>query len=279
MFKDEQLNKFVLYSAITGILIISMACLLQLCFVPGSECKIPFISVDDSELLVFEEAPDYILKEDADYKAKIATNYGDIYVDLYEQNAPNTVNNFVFLVSKGYFDNVKFHRVFPNLLVQTGDRNTLDDDDTNDGQGGPGYSINDEINWDTAKVSPKQQEVLLNEGYSSTDGIVSKRFRKYVLAMANAGTPNTNGSQFFITLQDEEDTKIASLRGRHTVFGIVTSGFDVVDKIGQVKVDDPNSDFPTPQVDVFIKTVEVTENLPTSNTVNKIYNDQTVKFD
>jgi cyclophilin family peptidyl-prolyl cis-trans isomerase len=279
MFKDAELNKFVLYSAITGILIISMACILQLCFVPGSECKLPFITVDETEVLVFETAPDRILEDGADYQARIYTNMGDFSIDLYEQNAPNTVNNFVFLVSKGYYDGVKFHRIFPDLLIQTGDRNSLDDDPDNDGMGGPGYSIDDEINWASAMVPDKQQEILTTEGYSSTPNLVSKRFRKYALAMANAGNPNTNGSQFFITLQDEGNTKIGSLRGRHTVFGIVTSGYEVVDKISQIPVNGADTDFPTPKQDVYIKTIEVTEILPNSNTQKIIAPDQTVKFD
>jgi cyclophilin family peptidyl-prolyl cis-trans isomerase len=278
MFKDEELNKFMLYAAITGILIITMACVLQLCFVPGSECKLPFISVDETEIMVFEDGPDFILLEGANYQAKVITSQGDFYIDLYQDNAPKTVNNFVFLVSKGYYDGVKFHRIFPDLLIQTGDRNTLDDDPNNDGMGGPGYAIDDEINWTSAKIPTKQQGVLISEGYSSTTGLISKPIRRYSLAMANSGKPNTNGSQFFVTLQDEGDTQIASLRGRHTVFAIVTRGFEVIDKIAKTPVDDPDGEFPTPLRDVYIKTIEVIETPPDSKEEKIIHPDQTVRF-
>ncbi len=278
MFKDEEVRKFVLYSAATGILIVLMACILQLCLVPGSECKIPFVSVDDTKFLTYENPPKNILNSSADYQAILYTTEGKITIDLFEINAPDTVNNFVFLASEGYYNEVTFHRLFKDLLVQTGDQNTLDNDPDNDGRGSPGYVIDDEINWETSDIPEIQQTELENEGYSSTPGIVSKKLIQYSIAMANAGTPNTNGSQFFIVLADSFDTRIASLRGRHTVFGRVIEGYDVLTRINSYEVDETDPDKPTPTKDIKIEKVDILEILPDNNT-NDSSLDQTVKIE
>jgi peptidyl-prolyl cis-trans isomerase B (cyclophilin B) len=130
------------------------------------------------------------------YVATIETNRGDIVLELYPQYAPKTVNNFVFLARQGFYDNIAFHRVIPNFMVQGGDP-------TGSGRGGPGYRFEDEF-----KGNPLKHE-------------------KGVISMANAG-PGTNGSQFFITHGPQPH-----LDGRHTVFGKVTQGQDVVDSIQQ----------------------------------------------
>jgi peptidyl-prolyl cis-trans isomerase B (cyclophilin B) len=130
------------------------------------------------------------------YAVTIATNRGTIELELYPQHAPQTVNNFVFLAGQGFYDGVQFHRVIPDFMVQTGDP-------TGTGRGGPGYRFGDEC-----RGNP-----LVHE--------------RCVISMANAG-PNTNGSQFFIT-----HVATPHLNGKHTVFGKVTSGEDVVDAIEQ----------------------------------------------
>ena len=130
------------------------------------------------------------------YQATIETNRGTIELELYAQYAPQTVNNFVFLAQEGYYDGVSFHRVIDDFMVQGGDP-------TGTGRGGPGYTFKDEV-----KDNPLKHETC-------------------VISMANAG-PNTNGSQFFITHSPQPH-----LNGRHTVFGKVTSGQDVVDDIRQ----------------------------------------------
>lgn len=130
------------------------------------------------------------------YAATIETNRGTIVVELYPQHAPKTVNNFVFLAREGFYDGVTFHRVIPDFVIQGGDP-------TGTGRGGPGYRFEDEV-----KGNPLKHEA----------GVIS---------MANAG-PNTNGSQFFITHSPQPH-----LNGRHTVFGKVTSGMDVVNAIQQ----------------------------------------------
>ena len=130
------------------------------------------------------------------YQAQIETERGLIELELYPQNAPKTVNNFVFLAGEGFYDGVTFHRVISNFMIQGGDP-------TGTGTGGPGYRFEDEV-----KGNPLKHET----------GVIS---------MANAG-PNTNGSQFFITHSPQPH-----LDGKHTVFGKVLRGQDVVDAIRQ----------------------------------------------
>jgi peptidyl-prolyl cis-trans isomerase B (cyclophilin B) len=130
------------------------------------------------------------------YRAMIETSRGVIELDLYPQHAPKTVNNFVFLARKGFYNDISFHRVISDFMIQGGDP-------TGTGAGGPGYRFEDEL-----KGNPLKHET----------GVIS---------MANAG-PNTNGSQFFITHSPQPH-----LNGRHTVFGKVVSGQNVVDAIQQ----------------------------------------------
>ena len=140
--------------------------------------------------------PEMQIDPSESYTATIATNRGDIILDLYPEHAPNTVNNFVFLAKEGFYDGVSFHRVIPNFMIQGGDP-------TCSGRGGPGYRFADEL----------------------TDNPL--RHETGSLSMANAG-PNTNGSQFFITHAPQPH-----LDGKHTVFGKVVSGQDIVDSIQQ----------------------------------------------
>ncbi|MGZ3595184.1 MAG: peptidylprolyl isomerase [Syntrophales bacterium] len=130
------------------------------------------------------------------YKAVVETGRGVIELELYPKHAPKTVNNFVFLAKEGFYDDVSFHRVIKNFMIQGGDP-------TGTGRGGPGYKFVDEL-----KENPLKHET----------GVIS---------MANSG-PNTNGSQFFITHSPQPH-----LNGRHAVFGKVVSGQDVVDAIQQ----------------------------------------------
>jgi len=125
------------------------------------------------------------------YRARIDTDKGTIEVELYAAHAPQTVNHFVFLAREGYYDGVAFHRVIPNFVIQGGDP-------TGTGRGGPGYQFADET-----RGNPLKHETGS-------------------LSMANAG-PNTNGSQFFITHSPQPH-----LDGKHTVFGKVIAGQEVV---------------------------------------------------
>jgi len=130
------------------------------------------------------------------YQVKMETDKGLIKLELYPQYTPKTVNNFVFLANEGYYDGIVFHRVIANFMIQGGDP-------TGTGRGGPGYRFEDET-----RGSPLKHET----------GVIS---------MANAG-PNTNGSQFFITHSPQPH-----LDGKHTVFGKVVEGQDVVKAIRQ----------------------------------------------
>ena len=130
------------------------------------------------------------------YDITMETTKGTIELRLDAEHAPNTVNNFVFLAREGFYDGVSFHRVIKNFMVQGGDP-------TGSGMGGPGYKFDCETRNNPLKHEAK------------------------VISMANAG-PNTNGSQFFITHAPQPH-----LNGKHTVFGKVTKGADVVDAIAQ----------------------------------------------
>ena len=140
--------------------------------------------------------PELQIEVSRTYSVTIATNRGSIELELYPQHAPQTVNNFVFLAGQGFYDGVTFHRVIANFMIQGGDP-------TGSGRGGPGYRFADECHGNPLK------------------------HERCVISMANAG-PNTNGSQFFIT-----HLATPHLDGRHTVFGKVTSGEDIVDAIQQ----------------------------------------------
>ena len=136
------------------------------------------------------------IDKDKTYSATFETTRGTIVCDLFPKDAPNTVSNFVFLAKEGFYDGTVFHRVINDFMIQGGDPE-------GSGRGGPGYKFEDEL-----KNNPNKHAVGS-------------------LSMANAG-PNTNGSQFFIT-----HIKTDWLDGKHTVFGQVTSGQDVVDSVKQ----------------------------------------------
>jgi len=140
--------------------------------------------------------PEMQIETDRTYKAILKTTHGDIELELYPEHAPITVNNFVFLANEQYYDGTIFHRVIANFVIQGGDP-------TGSGMGGPGYQFEDEV---------KNNPLVHKTG---------------AISMANAG-PGTNGSQFFITHSPQPH-----LNGKHTVFGKVVSGQDVVDSIQQ----------------------------------------------
>lgn len=157
--------------------------------------------------------------------AIIKTNLGSIKIKLYNQDSPETVNNFLKLAADKFYDGTKFHRIIPDFMIQGGDPNSKDDDWSNDGTGGPGYAFKDEFN--------------------------SHLLVKGSLAMANSG-PNTNGSQFFIVTAEATPW----LDGKHTNFGEVVEGMEVVEKISQVKVnenDHPLSDVTVTGIDLIEK--------------------------
>jgi peptidyl-prolyl cis-trans isomerase B (cyclophilin B) len=144
----------------------------------------------------YSAPPQMAIDTNKKYTATFNTSRGDIVCELFAKDAPKTVNNFVFLAREKFYDGTVFHRVIENFMIQGGDP-------TGTGRGGPGYRFEDET-----KGNPHKHQVG-------------------TLSMANAG-PNTNGSQFFIT-----HVVTNWLDGKHTVFGKVTKGQDVVNKVQQ----------------------------------------------
>jgi len=160
--------------------------------------------------------------------ATIKTDKGDIKVELYKIDAPKTVENFAKLAREQLYNGTTFHRVIEDFMIQGGDPNSKDDDPSNDGQGGPGYTFEDEINPSSLGLSKDQIASLEAEGYTYNNELSSHKVEPASLAMANSG-PATNGSQFFIVTTQAQP----HLDGRHTVFGKVIEGMDVVLKIKQ----------------------------------------------
>jgi cyclophilin family peptidyl-prolyl cis-trans isomerase len=150
------------------------------------------------------------------------TSIGDIQVTFHNEDSPLTVNNFLKLAQEKFYDGTKFHRVIKDFMIQGGDPNSKDNNWADDGVGGPGYTFKDEIN-----------------NHPLIRGSV---------AMANAG-PNTNGSQFFIVTASSTPW----LDGKHTNFGEVTSGLDIVDKIENTPVNTDDH----PLEDIIIQSVEL----------------------
>lgn len=194
--------------------------------------------------------------DEGDYFAIFETNLGTFEVDLAENNAPNSVKNFSFLANNNYYNDTSFHRYLPNLLIQGGSRNTLNSDPEDDRYGGPGYVIDDEINWDSLGFSQDKKNSLAEEGYSSKEDLESLPMDKHTIAWAS-NAPNSNGSQFFIVLGSKDDPKIQNLEGRHTVFGKVVKGTEVVDKIANLQVNLDNLDEPRPAADVIVKSIKI----------------------
>ena len=139
------------------------------------------------------------ISPDTRYAATINCNVGAMRIELFPNEAPMTVNNFIYLARDGFYDGVIFHRVIKNFMIQGGDP-------TGTGTGGPGYKFGDEC----------VPSLVFN--------------RPGILAMANSG-PNTNGSQFFITV-----APTPHLNGKHTIFGVVVEGQDVLEAISTARV-------------------------------------------
>ncbi|MBI1277908.1 MAG: hypothetical protein GC179_07250 [Anaerolineaceae bacterium] len=172
-------------------------------------------------------AADQVLQSGIDYRAIFCTAVGPVYVDLTEKETPQTVNNFVFLAQKGYYNNTTFHRVLANFMAQGGDP-------TATGTGDPGYKFNDEIRPALTFNAPGK------------------------LAMANSG-PNTNGSQFFITVAPQPN-----LDGGYTIFGLVVKGQANVSKI-ELRDPDKNPTTPGTSLNTVLIITDPTKVLLTDN--------------
>ena len=162
-------------------------------------CAAPAASAEKKEAKQWDKPPEMKIDPKKQYTAVMETSAGKITIELYPKLAPNHVNSFVFLAKEGYYDGVIFHRVIKDFMLQGGCPQGT-------GTGGPGYTFEDEFN--------------------------SHKVVRGALAMANAG-PNTNGSQFFIVTADETPW----LDGKHTAFGRVVDGMDVVERLGAAQTD------------------------------------------
>jgi len=160
------------------------------------------------------------------YTALVKTSMGDMTAELYSKDAPNTVNNFVFLAREGFYNGVIFHRIIKEFMVQTGDR-------TGTGRGNPGYQFADELSG-------------------------PQTYTRGTLAMANAG-PNTQGSQFFIC----HGPRAERLPKNYTIFGQVTAGLDVLDAIASVTVKaGPTGEMSSPLEPPVIESIAVLDAAP-----------------
>jgi peptidyl-prolyl cis-trans isomerase B (cyclophilin B) len=163
------------------------------------------------------------IKKMTETKAAIETKFGAIELKFFPDVAPNHVKNFIDLAKKGFYDGTIFHRVIPGFMIQGGDPNTKETDKSRHGMGGPGYNVKAEFN--------------------------SKSHKRGIVSMARAQDPNSAGSQFFICVADSP-----FLDKQYTVFGEVTSGMDVVDKIvGQPR---DKRDNPNERVEMKVKIIE-----------------------
>ncbi|HYG73784.1 MAG TPA: peptidylprolyl isomerase [Planctomycetota bacterium] len=164
--------------------------------------------------------------KEPDPKVLLVTNHGEIELELWEDEAPNTVGNFISLIESKFYDGLTFHRIIKDFMIQGGDPQGT-------GMGGPGYKFPDEV-----------------RGRDEASKLRANKIDKYVLAMANSG-PNTNGSQFFIMTGTSGPRPDLDLK--HTVFGKVTKGTETVDKIAAV----PTEPGDRPKEKVIIQSAKV----------------------
>lgn len=165
----------------------------------AAEEKNNYEQIREDDMIQMNEPPEMQIDMNHEYFATLETNLGNIKIKFFPKEAPKTVNNFVVLGRKGFYDGTIFHRVIDGFMIQGGDPEGT-------GIGGPGYQFEDEKN--------------------------SLRHTKGKISMANAG-PNTNGSQFFIVIAQETPW----LDGMHTIFGEVVEGIETVDKIALIETD------------------------------------------
>jgi len=210
-------NKKILFLAV-GLL---LACVLGLYLTKSGGLLSMDSGLSDLTKASYTQA-EQVMEANIDYKAVLKTSVGDITIDLLEKETPLTVNSFLFLTNKHFYENMIFHRVIKNFVIQTGDP-------TGTGTGGPGYYVKNEI--------------------------TERKYGPYVVGMANSGA-DTNGSQFFITSGNIPAENSEYMDGKYTIFGVVTKGFAVVDSIEKVQTDANDK----PVNDVKLVSVQILEN-------------------
>lgn len=205
------------YGAFIGIALIVAAAVFLVVFNIASTEPTTFETADSTEednIANVNNNNNAPMDKTTNVQAIISTNYGDISIELFTDLMPITTDNFITLAEEGFYDGTKFHRVIAGFMLQGGDPLTKGDDTSVYGTGGPGYTIEDEFVSD---------EKLSN--YAGT------------IAMANTGTPNSGGSQFFINVNDNTnlDFDKPPFSSKHPVFGKVIEGMEVVKEIEQVE--------------------------------------------
>ena len=173
----------------------------------------------------WDKMPEMTIDPNKSYEAVVETTDGQFTIKLFAKDAPQTVNNFVFLSKQNYYNGVKFHRIIQSFMIQSGDP-------TGTGAGGPGYTIPDE----------------LHNGH---------KYMKGVVAMANTSQPDSGGSQFFIG----SGADVEGLNGlpNYTIFGEVSRGLDVVDKIAATPVESSGRELSKPKETIQILSIEIKE--------------------
>lgn len=201
--RKNLLSNHLLSVKLLGGLFLTSSLLLAGCASPADQSSVGY-QTEATNPSTITPKPTTVDTQNLPKTAMINTSLGSITLELFPEKSPKTVANFVKLAKEGFYTDTKFHRVIKDFMIQGGDPNSKTDQVQTWGFGGPGYQFEDEIN-----------DVKLVKG---------------VLAMANAG-PNTNGSQFFIVTAEATPW----LDGKHTAFGRVTNGLDIVEKISLVK--------------------------------------------
>lgn len=168
----------------------------------------------------YKNPPKMGITPNKQYRAVMETSKGSLKIELFAKDTPQTVNNFAFLAENGYYDKTRFHRIVKDFMIQGGDPQ-------GDGTGGPGYTFPDEK--------------------------ITRDYTRGIVAMANRG-PDTNGSQFFIIHKD------TNLPKNYVIFGLVTEGMDVVDKIAQIPtVDNGFGEKSKPTEDITVEKISIQE--------------------
>ncbi len=181
-----------------------------------------FAHLASGEVVYKKFTPEEIQKM-AETMAIIETKFGNIELRFFPDVAPNHVNNFIELAKKGFYDGTTFHRVIPKFMIQGGDPNSKSPDRSKHGMGGPGYALKAEFN--------------------------AKHHARGIVSMARSADPDSAGSQFFICVADAP-----SLNRKYTVFGVVTTGMEAVDKIVNQPRD--SRDNPLERIEMKVKIVE-----------------------
>lgn len=225
IFKDILYHKFMSKQTIIYIIIGLVVITAAYFFMSRSK------KVDDVATKTFTKTSVEAPPPSKDIFAVMKTNFGDIKLKLFASDAPKTVANFIKLSESGFYNGVKFHRVIKNFMIQTGDPNSKDDDWSNDGTGGPGYTVPAEIKLKNIKGA-----------------IATARLGDQVNPQKSS-----SGSQFFINTVDN-----AFLDGGYTVFGQVVEGMDNVLKIENVATDKARGDHPID--DVIIESIDIIKN-------------------